>query len=131
GQNENRMPICLLLDKRGLSLPKQSLKKREKTVNNRVRTPRTLPAKCNRERPEDKLYQRRDTVMIPRRLAAAVAVIALLTFGGCQKKEEPKKPARDNRAKKETATFQAEPAGPQPNPERNAYFGEEHIHTSW
>ncbi|HEY7319785.1 MAG TPA: DUF3604 domain-containing protein [Candidatus Binatia bacterium] len=70
--------------------------------------------------------------MIPPRLTAIVAVIALLMFGGCQKKEaETKKPAAENAAKKEAATFQAEPAGPQPNPERNAYFGEEHIHTSW
>ena len=69
--------------------------------------------------------------MMSRRLTAAVGVIAVLTFGGCQKKEEPKKPAAENAAKKEAATFQGEPAGPQPNPERNAYFGEEHIHTSW
>jgi hypothetical protein len=71
-------------------------------------------------------------MVISRRLFASVAVIALLTLGGCQKKEaETKKPAAENAAKKEAATFQAEPAGPQPNPERNAYFGEEHIHTSW
>jgi hypothetical protein len=71
--------------------------------------------------------------MIPRCLAATVAVIALLTFGGCQKKEtEQKKSEAENAAKKEAAaTLPAEPAGPQPNPERNAYFGEEHIHTSW
>jgi hypothetical protein len=71
-------------------------------------------------------------MMMSRRLTAAVGVIALLTLGACQKKEaETKKPAAENAAKKETATFQGEPAGPQPNPERNAYFGEEHIHTSW
>ena len=28
-------------------------------------------------------------------------------------------------------THAAEPATPQPNPERNAYFGETHVHTSW
>ena len=71
--------------------------------------------------------------MIPRCLAATVAVIALLTLGGCQKKEtEQKKSEAENAAKKEAAaTLPAEPAGPQPNPERNAYFGETHIHTSW
>jgi Protein of unknown function (DUF3604) len=70
--------------------------------------------------------------MRSRHLVAAVGVIALLTLGACQKKEaETKKPAAENAAKKEAATFQGEPAGPQPNPERNAYFGEEHIHTSW
>ena len=69
--------------------------------------------------------------MISRRLAATVAVIALLTLGGCQKKEaEQKKPEAENAAKKEAASF--EPAQRvERNPERNAYFGEEHIHTSW
>ncbi|HEY6903093.1 MAG TPA: DUF3604 domain-containing protein, partial [Candidatus Acidoferrales bacterium] len=69
--------------------------------------------------------------MAPRPLAISVFVIALLTLGACQKKEEPKKPPAEDAAKKEAAAFQAEPAGPQPNAERNAYFGEEHIHTSW
>jgi hypothetical protein len=71
--------------------------------------------------------------MISRRLATTVAVIALLTLGACQKKEtEQKKSEAENAAKKEAAaTLPAEPAGPQPNPERNAYFGETHIHTSW
>ena len=66
--------------------------------------------------------------MIPRCLAAAV--IALLTLGACQKKESEappqKKSETDDAAKKAAAA----PA-PQPNPERNAYFGETHIHTSW
>ena len=68
--------------------------------------------------------------MIPRRLTATVAVIALLMLGACQKKEsEPpaqKKSEADDAAKKAAAA----PA-PQPNPERNAYFGETHLHTSW
>ena len=68
--------------------------------------------------------------MIPRCLAVTVAVIALLTLGACQKKEpEPplqKKSEADDAAKKAAAA----PA-PQPNPERNAYFGETHVHTSW
>ena len=68
--------------------------------------------------------------MIPRCLAATVAVIALLTLGACQKKESEtpaqKKSEADDAAKKAAAA----PA-PQPNPERNAYFGETHVHTSW
>ncbi len=63
-------------------------------------------------------------------LAATVAVITLLALGGCEKKESetaaPKKSAADEAAKKAAAA----PA-PQPNPERNAYFGETHVHTSW
>ena len=69
--------------------------------------------------------------MILRRLATAVTLIALTTLGACQKKEEAKKPTAEDAAKKEAAAFQAEPAGTQPNPERNAYFGETHLHTSW
>ena len=52
--------------------------------------------------------------MIPRRLTAALGVIAILTLSACQKKEEPKKPAVENAAKKEAATFEAGPAGTQP-----------------
>ena len=66
--------------------------------------------------------------MISRPLAASVAVLALLTLAACERKEAgQKKPQASDAAKKEAA----EPAGPQPNPERNAYFGETHIHTSW
>src|SRR5512132_326398 len=68
---------------------------------------------------------------IPRHLTATLGALALLTLGACQKKEEPKKPVAENAAKKEAATFEAGPAGTQPNPERNAYFGETHLHTSW
>ncbi len=64
-----------------------------------------------------------------------------VTLGACQKKEpEPPAPAKSvaNEPANKTAAAAA-PAAPvaapapaaQPNPERNAYFGEEHIHTSW
>ena len=70
--------------------------------------------------------------MISRHLAACVAVLALLTLVACEKKEaEQKKSEAGDAAKKAAATAPAEPAAPQPNPERNAYFGETHIHTSW
>jgi Protein of unknown function (DUF3604) len=90
-----------------------------------------------------------------------VAAMALLTLAACEQKASeapppPAKAAAADAAKKAaeappaaptaaaptTAVAQtaaapapAEPATPapdlQPNPERNAYFGEEHIHTSW
>ena len=69
--------------------------------------------------------------MIQRRMAITVATIAFLTLGACQKKEEPKKSEAEDAAKKAAATAPAESAAPQPNPERNAYFGETHVHTSW
>lgn len=63
-----------------------------------------------------------------------------MTLGACeQKAPEPsaKKTSGANRAKK-AAEVPAQPAAtpapvsaPQPNPERIAYFGETHIHTSW
>ncbi|MGH8649331.1 MAG: DUF3604 domain-containing protein, partial [Burkholderiales bacterium] len=60
-----------------------------------------------------------------------------MTLGACeQKSPEPpaKKTSGADEAKKTAAP--AQPAAtlapaPQPNPERNAYFGETHIHTSW
>src|SRR5512136_50340 len=69
--------------------------------------------------------------MIPRRLTAALGVIAILTLGACQKKEaEQKKSAAEDAAKTAAASF--EPAQRvERNPDRNAYFGETHIHTSW
>ncbi len=78
-------------------------------------------------------------VMSSRLLAATCAVLALVTLGACQKKEpEPAAPpkAATGDAAKTAAAAPAQPAvapaaDVQPNPERNAYFGEEHIHTSW
>jgi len=57
---------------------------------------------------------------------AAVLTLVLLSFGvmvSCKKAEGPQ-PAQS------TGQTSNEPAPP-PNPDRNAYFGEEHIHTSW
>jgi Protein of unknown function (DUF3604) len=65
-----------------------------------------------------------------RRLAATVAVIALLTLGACQKKESGPPPQKKSEAD-DAATKAAAAPAPQPNPERNAYFGETHVHTSW
>ena len=79
--------------------------------------------------------------MSSRRYAATFALLALVTLGACQKKEpEPPAPAKsvaDEAAKKTAAAPAAtEPAAApapasQPNPDRNAYFGETHLHTSW
>ena len=70
--------------------------------------------------------------------AAGLAAIALVALGGCGQNspEPPKKTAADGAAKQvaqpapPAASFSPGQA-PQPNPERNAYFGETHIHTSW
>ena len=72
-----------------------------------------------------------------RLFTASLAVVALATLGGCgQKTPEPKKVEAPEAAKKAADAPAAQaavaPAADlQPNPERNAYFGEEHIHTSW
>jgi hypothetical protein len=73
--------------------------------------------------------------MISRLLAAAFAAIALLTLGACEQKA-PEPPAKKASATDEArkAAVPAQPPAvpaPQPNPERNAYFGETHLHTSW
>ena len=76
-------------------------------------------------------------MMMSRRLTAAVGIIALLTLGACEKKESEtpaQKKSEAGDAAKTAATAPAQPAetpAPQPNPERNAYFGETHVHTSW
>ncbi|MBL8419476.1 MAG: DUF3604 domain-containing protein [Dechloromonas sp.] len=77
--------------------------------------------------------------MNSRPYASALAIVALVTLGACQKKEPeppaPSKPAADAAAKPQAAApATSEPAvvaAQQPNPERNAYFGETHLHTSW
>ena len=70
--------------------------------------------------------------MTSRVLFASFAIVAMATLGACQKKEsESPAPANSSAdAPSEVAASAAAPAL-QPNPERNAYFGEEHIHTSW
>jgi len=77
--------------------------------------------------------------MSSRRLVVGFAAIAVLTLSACEQKAPeplppPKKTDADDAAKKAAGT----PAAPsessqalQPNPERNAYFGETHLHTSW
>jgi hypothetical protein len=79
--------------------------------------------------------------MNPRPFAASLALVALVTLGGCDRKaaEPPKqaKAAADDAAKKAAeAPPPAQPtaapaAAPQPNPDRNAYYGETHLHTGW
>ena len=83
--------------------------------------------------------------MSSRPYAATLAIIALATLGACEQKAPeapaPKKAEAPEPAKKAAeaqpaaaqaqATAPATEAAPQPNPERNAYFGETHIHTSW
>jgi hypothetical protein len=76
------------------------------------------------------------TAMSPRHFATTLAVVGLTLVAACERKEpEPAAPT------KSTADAATQPAAappplaaapePQPNPERNAYFGETHIHTSW
>ena len=73
--------------------------------------------------------------------ALTVAGVALLMLAACQQ-QAPEPPARKaeapDAAGKAAAVQPAPPAATfeqrqasQPNPERNAYFGETHIHTSW
>ena len=74
--------------------------------------------------------------------AASMAIIALAAISACQKKESetaaPAKPAASAASAAQTAaSAPAAPAStpvaaaaPQPNPERNAYFGETHLHLS-
>ena len=83
-------------------------------------------------------------IMSSRPYAATLAILALVALAACQKKEpEPPAPAKSaaEDAKKEAAPPAQPPAAAaaaqasapalQRNPERNAYFGETHIHTSW
>ena len=67
--------------------------------------------------------------------AASLAIIVLLTLSACEQKppEAPaKKTEAPGRRQEDGGSTGAGPAAaPQPNPERNAYFGETHIHTSW
>ena len=87
--------------------------------------------------------------------AASLAIIALVTLAACEQKpaEAPAKKAEAPDAAKKVeapdaakkaaeapapaapqapaAAMAASAAAPQPNPDRNAYFGEEHIHTGW
>jgi len=72
-----------------------------------------------------------------RAFAIALAALALITLGACERKPPEPPPAKKSDA--EDAAKKAAAALPmfepkealQPNPDRNAYFGETHIHTSW
>jgi hypothetical protein len=70
-----------------------------------------------------------------RLFAITIAIISLATLGACEQKapEPPAKKASAADDGKKAAAPALPAAGPalQPNPERNAYFGETHIHTSW
>src|SRR5512147_1005850 len=75
--------------------------------------------------------------MSSRLCAASLAAFVCVMLGACGKQESAvPPPTSDSTAKatpaaaESTPSLAAEPA-PQPNPDRNAYFGEEHIHTSW
>ena len=62
---------------------------------------------------------------------ALLALAGYFSAPGAQTKQEPRDAANGSR----TVLAQAAPATPapavQPNPDRNAYFGETHVHTSW
>ena len=69
--------------------------------------------------------------MNPRVLAITVGIVALAALAVWDRKEPgPPAPAKAA-AQAQPAAAQAPAADLQPNPERNAYFGETHIHTSW
>jgi len=69
--------------------------------------------------------------MNPRVLAITVGILALAALVVWDKKEPgPAAPAKAA-AQTQPAAAQAPAADLKPNPERNAYFGETHIHTSW
>jgi len=65
----------------------------------------------------------------PRLLAMGSIIIALSLLGACERKA-PDPPA-PKKAEAPPTQPAAPAADPQPNPERNAYFGETHLHTSW
>ncbi len=81
--------------------------------------------------------------MSSRLFAASSAILAFVALGACDRKElessAQAKAAGDDAAKKVAAAPAQPAAAParrtrrrgQPNPDRNAYFGEAHIHTSW
>ena len=68
--------------------------------------------------------------MKTRVVAAAALAVVLLSIGAlisCKKSESPQ-PAQSTGQTAQTSNAEQQP---QRNPDRNAYFGEEHIHTSW
>lgn len=74
--------------------------------------------------------------MITRHIVAALVAFSLITLGGCEKKAPEKAsdvpaPQKAEAPPPVQAVTTAPEAAAQPKPERNAYFGETHIHTSW
>ena len=75
--------------------------------------------------------------MNSRMLAVGLAACALVVLAACERKQPEAPPHRRRCDTPKPRLLQpAEPTlsqtpAPQPNPDRNAYFGEEHIHTSW
>jgi Protein of unknown function (DUF3604) len=79
-------------------------------------------------------------IMTCRRFGTSLAIIALFALSACQQKESAPatKSGSDEAAKKEATASVAQTAAafepaqrPERNPDRNAYFGETHLHTSW
>ncbi len=75
-----------------------------------------------------------------KRVGAGLAAFALLALAGyfsapgAQTKQDARDPAKNESATvlaQATAPAATTAASPQPNPDRNAYFGETHVHTSW
>jgi hypothetical protein len=61
--------------------------------------------------------------------ATAALALVLISIGVLTSCEKPKAPEQAQQAGQ--AAPASTEASPKPNPDRNAYFGEEHIHTSW
>ena len=72
------------------------------------------------------LFGKAESLMKTRVVALAFTVVFLFTctLVSCKKSESPQSTGQVSQSSS------TEPA-PAPNPDRNAYFGEEHIHTSW
>ena len=68
----------------------------------------------------------RSRVAITATLALALALISILALLSCEKSKAPEQAQQAGG----TAPAQTEERV-EKNPDRNAYFGEEHIHTSW
>ena len=70
--------------------------------------------------------------------SASLAAFVCVALGACGKQEATAPPSAAPQSAASAAPAAAEPESSlasepalQPNPDRNAYFGEEHIHTSW
>jgi Protein of unknown function (DUF3604) len=90
--------------------------------------PRVAPADIQKLKESRSRCSKKDGGFMKTRIAVTVASALLLLSTGamisCNKSEGPK-------SAQSTAQLSNAEQKPQPNPDRNAYFGEEHIHTSW